>query len=290
MFCPVGYRPAIELWHEFVSIRLEGINDLAVKGYNEPSFVAAFSRGSPIDICEHIFLASLAAVCIHVTSPSGDVMRVHIRMADSEPNLFSNTGLFTASLYDAASALGTLSHSGLGFLENARFKAWNYEAHENGELARHYVKSAELDDDAKRDQMLKLHHHSLLHHILRNSYVIADTIPDWALKTSVAVNVAPLLNHFAGWAICVDEATYLGEWQEYLSGRKQVYSAMQIQKSNKGAGRPRLDAARAAFAAMDFEKGALSWEALARKIERETGDKPSPKSLRTWRKIHFNED
>lgn len=286
MFCPVGYRSAAELWIEFLQHRLESANDAAVESYNRPRFVPSLTRGSPLDICEHIFLRALSDVGIHLASPAGDIARVHVLLNDDQPSLFSTFGTYGAAWETAANSLSPDDPILLKFLTNGRFKSWEHGRADGNSWVKEYKEFAVVIEEDDHGPYFGLFHHTLPCHFLRHSYVIATEVPAWADETSQCPDVAPLLKNYAGWSICLDEATYAGEWQEYLSGRKQFY-----QKDKEGStvavrGRPKMIAAQAAFKAMDFEKGDLSWEQVARKIERETGVKPSPKALRNWRDAH----
>ncbi|PLS23624.1 hypothetical protein C0U40_05850 [Amylibacter cionae] len=217
-------------------------------------------------------------------------MKLFIKMADGKPSLFSTTGMYSALLCDAALEFEAPNTKPIGFTKQSRFKVWEGDARDNEALSRFYPRYNELEDYAKRDPMLGLYHHTLFHHVIRNTYIVADTIPSWAKKTSMAVEVAPILKSYSGWSICLDEQTYQNEWQEYLLGRKQVYSALEVERKPKGVGRPKMEAARSAFEAMGFERGKLTWEQLARKLERETGEKPSHKAMRNWQEEHQKED
>lgn len=286
MFCPVGYRSAAELWTEFLRFRLEALNDSAVASYNDPKFVAGLTRGSPLDICEHVFLVALSTVGIHLASPSGDIVRVHVRYSDSLPCLFLTLGTYAAAWQEPAESFSTDNTISINFLENGRFKSWDHEVKDGESWAKTYKEFSHLLADRHHEPFYGLFHHTLPCHFLRHSYVIAADVPAWAVESSLSIEVAPILENYAGWAICLDDATYNGEWQEYLTGRKQFYQKHEDSVTIAARGRPKMINAQAAFEAMDFAKGDLSWEQVSRKIERETGEKPSPKALRNWRDAH----
>jgi len=283
MFCPVGFRSASELWDEFLAARFESTYADVTQGYRRVNFIASLTRGSPIDVCEHIFLKSLAAVGIHVASPEGQVMKLHVRMEDDQPNLFSSSGIYRSALYCAAVEIDSNNLESQEIIDESVFESWDGEASDNVRLAETYPLVADVDERKKKKLGWNVRHHSLLHHIRRQSFTITGSVPMWATDTAGASQVAPILAHYSGWAVCLDQDTCDNRWQDYHAGKIELYPTDVSDATVSQTGRPRLSAAFDAFAAMNFEKGELSWEQVGRKIERESGHKPSAKSLRNWR-------
>lgn len=283
MFCPVGFRSAAELWDEFLTRRFESIYNETTQGYHRPDYQAFFTRGSPIDVCEHVFLKSLSNVGVHISSPTGDVLKLHVRMQDAKPNLFSSARIYESALWAAGVKIEGEHKPSYDLLENANFKEWHAEASEHSKLSESYPLATDVDELTKRNLGWGTPHHSLLHHIQRETFTIFEATPLWAGKTASSAHVKPLLNNYAGWAICLDEVTYADTWPDYLAGRVSFYPSDDTDGSASQLGRPRMAAAHAAFAAIDFDKGDLTWLQLADRIERETGERPSPKAFRNWR-------
>lgn len=108
----------------------------------------------------------------------------------------------------------------------------------------------------------------------------ANINDDWDLYNTRAEQV----ERFEGWALCVkdeDEASI----PTYILDRFELPESLLAESnlSSKG-GRPPLSKAKAKFEELGYEKGSKSWEQIARMLERQTGEKPSPKTLRDWRK------
>lgn len=283
MFCPVGFRSAAELWEEFLARRFESIYIETTQGYHRPDYQAFFTRGSPVDVCEHVFLKSLSTVGFHISSPTGDVLRLHVRMQDGKPNLFSTARIYQSALWAAAIEIEGEGKPSYDALEKANFKAWYAEASEHSKLSEAYPLANDVDERSKRNLGWGTPHHSLLHHIQRETFTILEESPLWAGKTASSAQVKPLLRNYGGWAICLDDVTYANAWPDYLAGKVSFYPSDNIDGSASQIGRPRMAAAHAAFEAMDFDKGDLTWLQLVERIERETGERPSPKAFRNWR-------
>lgn len=122
MFCPVGFRSAAELWEEFLARRFESIYIETTQGYHRPDYQAFFTRGSPVDVCEHVFLKSLSTVGFHISSPTGDVLRLHVRMQDGKPNLFSTARIYQSALWAAAIEIEGEGKPSYDALEKANFR------------------------------------------------------------------------------------------------------------------------------------------------------------------------
>ncbi|MEP2890522.1 hypothetical protein [Tateyamaria sp.] len=60
MFCPEGYVSLAELWDQYREKRLRDFYDSASEHYANEDFTVAFVRGSPLDICEHVFLKTIS--------------------------------------------------------------------------------------------------------------------------------------------------------------------------------------------------------------------------------------
>ncbi len=99
---------------------------------------------------------------------------------------------------------------------------------------------------------------------------------------------AEIISKFEGWAFCISEEDE-AKIPEFIAIRlklpKEIFSsamAGDMEQGNQKVGRPSLDKARAEFARMKYDKGNRSWTQLANHLERTTGERPSPKTMRDW--------
>ena len=283
MFCPVGYRSAAALWQEYRARRLRAVYVLAAKAYGDHSTKFSLLRGSPLDICEFLFLNSLCRVGLYLASSKGDVVRIFMVVEDGRYSLLSVLTPWKSAYHHAAARLDDAHKIALASLTGNEFAPWPYEVSERESWAETYPNLTEQEYEIKLKLGFLTHHHALPKHFIRPTYLIAKTIPPWASEDIDNSEIGPILENYGGWSICVDEATYNGEWQEYLSGQKQIFSNDAVLQKAAKLGRPRLELAYAAFSSMNFDKGKLSWAQLRSKIKRETGEEPCDKTLRNWR-------
>lgn len=283
MFCPIGYRSAAELWIEYRKRRLPAVYVSAAKAYSDLMTTFSLLRGSPLDICEFLFLNSLSSVGFYLASPSGNIARVFIVFDDERPSIFTVLTPHASAYNSAAAQLDSAFQTSVKSLAGHQFGPWDHEVAEQGSWVNNYPTFTEEEFEINLTDGFLIQHHTLPKYFIRPSYLIASHIAPWASDHANDAEIQPIIEHYAGWSICIDEATYQGEWQDYLSGRKQIFTTAEMIETTAKRGRPRLDSAYAAFSAMGFDKGKLSWAQLRTKIRRETGEAPSDKTLRNWR-------
>ncbi len=283
MFCPVGYRSAAELWHEYQDRRLPEVYVSAAKAYTDHITTFSLLRGSPLDICEFLFLYSLSSVGFYLASPVGNIVRVFIVFEDERPSIFTVLTPHASAYNHAAAGLDKGFQASVKNLAGSRFAAWDHEVAKQGSWSNSYPLFTEAEFEIRLTDGFLIQHHTLPRYFIRPSYLIASHIAPWASDHANNAEIQPILEHYAGWSICIDEATYRGEWQEYLCGRAAIFADNATIERSASPGRPRLESAYAAFASMRFDKGKLSWAQVRAKIRRETGEEPSDKALRNWR-------
>lgn len=269
--------------------RLESSYASTTLHYRKPDFLAGVVRGSPLDICEHYFLKTLATVGFHLASPSGDVVRVHALLRDEHYNLLSVTGPYDSAWHAVQMQIEAEKSDDEGLELPSWFQSWPHEMVENDAWAETYEQDRTFRKSRAYSPFNDLKHHTLPFHFERHSYLVSSRVPTFALKSSLSRDVAPILKHYVGWAICLDDATYRGEWSAYLHREKELFLNDEGDDIVAIKGRPPLKAVKAAFEAMGFDKGDLSWAQVSAKIERETGHAPSAKALRNWRDDHIEE-
>jgi hypothetical protein len=108
---------------------------------------------------------------------------------------------------------------------------------------------------------------------------------DWAHLQ----NISNTIKKFEGWAVCISEededrsasflAAFLGLPSRIL---EDALSNGVAYDKRQGPGRAGLRKAKAAYAEMGNNRGDLSREQMARKLESLTGEKPSAKTMRDW--------
>ncbi|CUK17338.1 hypothetical protein RUE5091_04105 [Ruegeria denitrificans] len=96
--------------------------------------------------------------------------------------------------------------------------------------------------------------------------------------------IAERVRSFEGWSLCVVEDDIPKTAQDCLS----LVEFNREKRLTSKRGRPSLEKARAAFAAMGNNKGSLSWTQVQNRLENQTGQRPSPKTLRDWRDAASN--
>jgi hypothetical protein len=100
---------------------------------------------------------------------------------------------------------------------------------------------------------------------------------------------AETISQFEGWALCISEEDER-HISAYITERYRLPVELLEEQSDENKaggkrgqmGRPPMLKAKAAYAKMNFDRGELSREQLARRLESLTGEKPSPRTTRDW--------
>lgn len=125
MFCPPGYTTLAELWDRFQKERLQSFYISATRHYDQPDFTTAFVRGSPLDICEHVFLKSVADIGICLASMDGRIFKFYAPLEDGRPALFSEVppGISTDHVVFAKEETGNTME--IDKIAGGKFSAWD---------------------------------------------------------------------------------------------------------------------------------------------------------------------
>jgi hypothetical protein len=117
------------------------------------------------------------------------------------------------------------------------------------------------------------------------SGLVRKNMPDdWPIFELESQTIAK----FEGWSICISDDDYLKIKDfivEDLDLNRNVLSDLlgtEVSTNHRSTGRPPLKKARDEFALLGYDKGKRSWEQMAQYLEKRTGEKPAPKTLRTW--------
>jgi len=281
VFCPDGYIPAAKLWEDYVSENLELIYERATSYYSSENFQAWCSRGSPIDICEHLFLVALSSAGCSLASPSGQILNYHVRYDDHYTNVFQKVFPTSAGWQFAALDLANMEDYVPRRIEGSFFEPWQSDKHNNKAHAQRYPRPKKGMDVFSPWPYGGCQFHSLPIFYERESFRVVQRPPPWTAETSDPFFEKDLIENFGGWAFCLSKEAYDQSWSEHCSHSIKEYTD-EVEPLVR-VGRPGLEKAREEWEAMNCAKGDRSWERISRIIEAKTGQKPSHKSLRDWR-------
>lgn len=237
MYCPVGYTTIAELWDRFRKERLASYYVSATKHYHKPDFTLAFVRGSPLDICEHVFLKSVSRIGVCVASPAGRVLKLYSPLKDGRISLFSVMTPASSAMNALASENETGSTEIVDQIAGHRFQAWHGE-HDEVELWR---KSYPIRDIGSLNRN-SLHLETLRFHCLpvcfeRQGYKVVDKAPTWAEHLAGQGPAFEIASRFKGWSICMSDEK-LEDWRPYLEGKPVYKNDVEENAPENSVGRP----------------------------------------------------
>lgn len=105
-------------------------------------------------------------------------------------------------------------------------------------------------------------------------FLTSNSLDDLSHLEAIAEGIRP----FEGWSLCLEEESVPSTIEDCL----EIAKVSNERKTNASRGRPPLELARKAWESMGFEKGELTWRQVQDLIERQSGQRPKPKTLRDW--------
>lgn len=279
MFCPEGFVSLAELWGRYRERRLHDFYVSSAEHYASEDFSAAFVRGSPLDICEHIFLKSTSQCGLHLCSPDGRSMKVYAPLVDGHASLCSvHSVVGSAWRWDEHQKEADDRNDQTA--EARYFLPWHGHPSEDALWSEAFpaAPSENLKRWKKTAERLRFHCLPLCYE--RPRYTVVKELPPWSQNIKTKGEISLLVENFGGWSICMSDAD-AEDWQPYLDGQPVYADQMQSVRREQLSGRPRLQEAALKDFDLTFPNGAnLPWKAIPHEIESKTGNRYSESTIR----------
>ena len=205
MFCPPGYTPASDLWDRFLKKRKHDITSAAIRHYHSSDFQPKIVRGSPLDICEHVFLKLLSACGPYLAAPDGRTMKL------AAPQLNDVSILFVVAEYRYSATFLFQGSQTKDSSESVRKIAGpNFKVFDgplNG-LAwwrdRYPIKAIGKLKSIGGVQPIDTFH-CLPLFFERERFQIVEQLPAWASGNDLLNDNDVIVRKFSGWSICLSK-------------------------------------------------------------------------------------
>lgn len=237
MFCPEGYVSLAELWATYREARLRDIYEHSARYYQSNDFIALFVRGSPLDICEYVFLTSVGRCGLHLASPEGALVRVFVPEDESRASLCSVRA--AGPSVDCWMAMEIEAENDpAGMTRDAyKFQPWNGDAQDETPWTEAYPILPEGDDKAWLDAAKRLRFHCLPLCLERPVYTVMTELPPWSRDMRYLGDLPRLIENFGGWSVCMSEEA-VDAWQPYLNGQGVHPDEQWFRRPTRKNGRP----------------------------------------------------
>lgn len=279
MFCPEGYVSVAELWAQYRQKRLKDFYRTCSAHYAEPDFSGLFVRGSPLDICEHIFLksASLCGLCL--SAPDGRIMKIQISGIDSRASLCSVLSVQGSRWSWAAHEVEADAKANDSTLEMPGFHPWHGEP-EDDELWSNTYPIFDLNAAGVWRRVEKhLKFHCLPLCFERPTYTVVRSLPPWSRDIRIKGDLLQFVENFGGWAICMSVAA-VEAWQTYLRGKGIYADQLQFELHDNSKGRPKLQTNARRDFELTFPGGRdVVWKSVPDRIKSLTGNSYSVSTI-----------
>lgn len=282
MFAPVGYTPLSMLWDQFLEARLETVYRSAANHYASDQFFPTLVRGSPLDIAEHVFMGLMWKCSLHAASANGDIVKIHTRIEDGVPGLFTQIPPIKAA-YDAiATELNCKDRKEIEAVASSTFEEWDYESSDIEPWRKAYPTIPDKLKDFQSIQMHRLRFHTLPICFERGRFVVVNALPPWAAYLRNNRDQEVLVEHLGGKAICVPDEKLSG-WADVLSGKTPILDSefSRESASDTHVGRPtKIPKAIEAYKELFPDGHTCSWKEAVQIVNDNLGESISVQTLR----------
>ena len=244
MFAPAGYIAVARLWGDFERKYLKWCCTRACEFYQSSEYDQKDIFGSPRDLCEDLFLASLTDCELTICTPEHKALKFPAALHGTNAKLFQKATVFES--YCIATSPEEAGEDGI-WLSKMGSPQFEFTDHSDTKVAEWIGKYSRLLEGDKELQAVTIPFHTLPFLFERQSWVVARSFPQWAEDMIDDVFRQTLPECSKGGSICLDEGT-ARKWREAQSETTLRADLMKLITSvsafstglpRKGGGRPR---------------------------------------------------
>lgn len=239
MFAPVGYRSLAELWREFLRSRLDAIYRASSNHYANKDFDSEAVRGTPLDVCEQLFLGVISTLNPVLASSDGRVFSINEDANDGGDNLFALVPPYQSAFYSAAQSFDQSDPDALLDLAGAFFEPWSGSPDQPDLWTTAYPCLEPGVETLPRAVEETLRFARLSVCFERDQFLVVERLPPWVQFLTVTRNSELIVSKFGGWSICIPD-TQTRAWNDILSGKTHFLDDALGQRKVTGPGRTRI--------------------------------------------------
>lgn len=236
MFSPEGYISLARLWDSYRKERLANFYVRTAQTYANRELDPQSPRGSPLDICEHIFLKSITMCGLHIAAPDQRIMSLHTTLTDDHPSACSVLPVSTSAWRWAAHKLDVEASDAEPYF-SPQFVPWHGTDNDMEFWTEAYPEMSLKELASESNRLEKLRYHCLPLCFERPSFTIAKKRPPWSFDLKHSGDIDVILDSFAGWSLCMSLKN-AASWQPYLKGRGVYPDEVSFSTSQNAVGRP----------------------------------------------------
>lgn len=215
MFAPEGYVALSRLWGRFEERYLKWCYARACEFYTAEKFHRTDIFGSPRDLCEDLFLASLSELRLTLCTSEGYVLDIDAKLPGTNAKLFQKTTVIESWSIAMFEDEAGPQNEWLIKMGSPQFRQ---TGHTDGEVKDWVAKYAALVESEINFPAVNIPFHTLPFLFERQSYVIARDFPPWSKDMLDDHYERNLPKQYRGASICLKESL-TKRWQDSLSDR-----------------------------------------------------------------------
>ncbi|MEV8468645.1 hypothetical protein AB0T83_17910 [Fluviibacterium sp. DFM31] len=278
MISPPGYTSLAELWREFCETHFVTVYQMACAQYADDTFNASYCSGSPLDLCEQLFLGTFEDGRISLASGAEHVVDLTPKLDNRRIRFFT-----TASPFESSNIANTSEEVGpdgehLMRIGSSQFQAWPHR-HGTAEPWRQAYKRPGPDEigSLRREDVP---YHTLPYTFERQRFVIPRTMPGWAEHTFHRYDLDVVFSDHTGSTICLNDGALPKWYAKNIRGRKFLDDFLGTADSTASTGRPqKQEAIWKTFTALYPEGRTGSWKEVTAAVRTASGLDCSQKTV-----------
>lgn len=286
MFAREGYTPLSSLWGMFEERYLKWCCARACEFYTAEHFSRDDHFGSPRDLCEDLFLASLSELRLSLCATDGSVLKIDASLSGTNAKLFQKTAVMESFHIAMFEDEAGPQNEWLIRIGSPQFRQ---TGHTDGEVKEWIAEYSALVEREAVFHAVNIPFHTLPYLFERQSYVIACNFPPWSKDMWDDHYERNLPEHCRGASICLKDVL-VKRWKDSLSesalrnGLRHLITSVSLEDSAQSArkgGRPsKVPDAKQLIRSFEVELEGLTAKEKLRFLEERHGLKIGLTTLR----------
>lgn len=203
MFAPKGYTPLATLWSDFERQYIGWSHHRACAHFQAHGFDTYTLFGSPLDLCEDLFLTALSDVALTLFTPSSDIITTPSTLPNSNASIFTKTTVYESMAIVADPDEAGLENEWLVQMGSTRFGFWPHMEANYATWDLEYCSGARAK--AEGDGRDELQFYTLPYCFERGTYTVPRELPPWTVDMIDGSFARNLSGSLLGSSICLGD-------------------------------------------------------------------------------------
>lgn len=225
MFAPKGYTPLATLWSDFERQYIGWSHHRACAHFQAHGFDTNTLFGSPLDLCEDLFLTSLSDVALTLFTPSSDLIGAPSTLPNSNASIFTKTTVYESMVIVADPDEAGLESEWLAQMGSTRFGFWPHMEADYATWGAQYCSGARAKTEGNGADTLQFY--TLPYCFERGTYMVPKELPPWTIDMIDGSFARSLSGSLLGSSICLGDKV-ANKWRRRVTEDQLEQLFMQL--------------------------------------------------------------